>query len=173
VKHALHPAAFVAFLLLTTLPAPARAEGAARVDVRVELPKQEYAVGEAIDFVVTTNQDCYFLVYTIDPNDKVEVHDPVASGAYMGHPLLKAGEHRHIPAPDAPGRAVVTPPGGRYEIGAVCGREELSKLGLSQIELKEPAAGGRRSFKFHLGEKAMRIERTLLGQTATSYEVRR
>jgi hypothetical protein len=161
------------FVMLTLLANCARAESASPVEVRVELPKREYTVGEAINFVVTANQDCYFLVYTIDPDDKVEVHDPVVSGGYMGHPLLKAGERRQIPAPDAPGRAIVRPPGGHYEIGAFCSREELSKLGLSQIQLKEPASGGRRSFKFHLGEKTTRIEQELLGQTVTSYDVRR
>src|SRR5262245_28349230 len=97
------------------------------IEVRIELPKVTYALGEAITFVVTSNHDCYFLVFTIDPNDKVEVHDPVASGPYMGHPLLKAGERREIPVPDAPGRAVVTLPAGAYQIGAVCSREELGK----------------------------------------------
>ena len=80
------------------------------IEVRIELPKITYALGETITFVVTSNRGCYFLLFTIDPNDKVEVHDPVASGPYMGHPLLKAGERREIPVPDAPGRAVVTPP---------------------------------------------------------------
>src|SRR5262245_45234984 len=96
--------------------------GETPIEVRIELPKGSYALGEAITFVVTSNRDCYFLVFTIDPQDKVEVHDPVASGPYMGHPLLKAGERREIPVPDAPGRAVVTPPAGAYQIGAVCGR---------------------------------------------------
>jgi hypothetical protein len=142
------------------------------MNVHIELSKTTYALGDSITFVVTTNRDCYFLVFTIDPNDKVEIHDPVVSGAYMGHPLLKAGERRQIPEPDAPGRAVVRPPPGRYEIGAVCGREELSKLGLSQIELKEPAKAGRRSFQFHLGEKVKRIDRDAIGQMAVTYEVR-
>jgi hypothetical protein len=69
------------------------------------------------------------------------VHDLVTSGAYMGHPLLKAGELPQIPQPDAPGRAVITPPAGRYEIEAVCGRGQLAKLGPTQSELKEPAKG--------------------------------
>ena len=74
---------------------PCAAESIVRempLEVRVELPKSTYALGEPITFVVTTNRDCYFLLFTIDPNDKVEIHDPIASGAYMGHPLLTAGE---------------------------------------------------------------------------------
>jgi len=143
------------------------------VEVRVELPKKEYAVGEPITFVVTANRNCYFLVYTVDPNDKVEIHDPVVSGAYMGHPLLFAGEHRQIPVPGAPGRAVVTPPAGAYEIGAVCGREDLGRLGLSHIELKEPAKEGRRSFKFQLREKVDRVDRAALSTATVTYEVRK
>ena len=73
--------------------------------------------------MVTATRDCYFLVFTVDANDKVELHDPVASGAYMGHPLLKAGERRQIPVADAPSRAVIKPPAGFYEIGAVCSLE--------------------------------------------------
>jgi hypothetical protein len=146
--------------------------GGAPVEVRIELPKTSYALGESITFVVTTNQDCYFLVFTIDPNDKVEIHDPVASGAYMGHPLLKVGERRQIPQPDAPGRAVITPPAGTYEIGAVCGREELAKFGLSQIQLKEPAKGGRRSFQFHLDEKVKGADRQALSRTTMGYNVK-
>ena len=142
------------------------------IEVRIELPKATYDVGEAITFVVTSNRDCYFLVFTIDPNDKVEVHDPVASGPYMGHPLLKAGERRTIPVPDAPGRAVITPPMGAYEIGAVCSREELAKLGLTNIELREPAKAGRRSFEFHLGQKVKDVDRNALSQATVSYQVR-
>ena len=150
---------------------PARA-GEAPIEVRVELPKIDYQVGETITFTVTANRDCNFLVYTIDPNGKVELHDPVVSGAYMGHPLLKAGEHRQIPAPDAPGRAVVTPPGGRYEIGAVCSRHDLDKLGMSRVQLKEPAMGGRRSFQFHLDERAKSIDRDNLARVTVAYEVK-
>jgi Domain of unknown function (DUF4384) len=141
------------------------------LEVRVELPKTTYALGEPITFVVTTNRDCYFLLFTIDPNDKVEVHDPIASGAYMGHPLLKAGERRQIPVEDAPGRAIVTPPAGAYQIGAVCGREELGKLGLSNVELKEPAKAGRRSFEFHLGGKTDRLDRNTLSRATAVYQV--
>jgi hypothetical protein len=141
------------------------------IDVRIELPKMTYALGEAITFVVTSNRDCYFLVFTIDPQDKVEVHDPVASGSYMGHPLLKAGERREIPVPDAPGRAVVTPPAGAYQIGAVCSREELGKLGLTNVELKEPAKAGRRSFEFHLGQKIKEVDHNAFSQATITYQV--
>lgn len=142
------------------------------IEVRIELPKATYALGEAITFVVTSNRDCYFLVFTIDPNDKVEIHDPVASGDYMGHPLLRAGERRQIPVPDAPGRAIITPPAGAYEIGAVCSREEFAKLGLSHVELKEPAKAGRRSFQFHLGEKIDRVDRNSLSRATVFYDVK-
>jgi hypothetical protein len=153
---------------------PCAAESIVRempLEVRVELPKSTYALGEPITFVVTTNRDCYFLLFTIDPNDKVEIHDPIASGAYMGHPLLTAGERRQIPVEDAPGRAIVTPPAGAYQIGAVCGREELGKLGLSNVELKEPAKAGRRSFEFHLGEKTNRLDRNTLSRATAVYQV--
>jgi len=142
------------------------------IEVRIELPKTTYALGEPFTFVVSSNRDCYFLVFTIDPNDKVEIHDPVASGDYMGHPLLGAGERRQIPVPDAPGRAIITPPAGAYEIGAVCSREELTKLGLSHVELKEPAKAGRRSFQFHLGEKIDRVDRNALSRATVFYDVK-
>jgi Domain of unknown function (DUF4384) len=140
------------------------------IEVRIELEKTTYRIGEPFTFTVTTNQDCYFLVFTIDPNDRVELHDPVASGAYMGHPLLKAGERRTIPVPDAPGRAVITPPAGPYQIGAVCGREELAKLGFSNVALQEPAKAGRRSFQFHLQEKVNRVDPRTVTHATISYE---
>jgi hypothetical protein len=142
------------------------------IEVRIELEKTTYRLGEPFSFIVTTNQDCYFLVFTIDPNDRVELHDPVASGAYMGHPLLKAGERRTIPVPDAPGRAVITPPAGPYQIGAVCGREELAKLGFNNVALQEPAKAGRRSFQFHLQEKVNRVDPRTLTQAIISYEAK-
>jgi uncharacterized protein DUF4384 len=165
----------ISLFLIVGAAAAAAGENVARsgpVEVRIELPKTTFTLGDTITFVVTSNRDCYFLVFTIDPNDKVEIHDPVASGAYMGHPLLKAGERREIPVPDAPGRAVVTPPTGTYEIGAVCGRDELSKFGLSQFELKEPAMAGRRSFEFHLNEKEGRADRNALSRTTITYDVK-
>lgn len=151
--------------------APARAEEAA-IEVRIDLPKAEYKIGETIAFTVTANRDCNFLVYTIDPNGSVELHDPVVSGAYMGHPLLKAGERRQIPVPDAEGRAVVTQPSGHYEIGAVCSRDDLDKLGMSRIQLKEPAMGGRRSFQFHLDERTKSTDRKSLARATAAYDVR-
>lgn len=142
------------------------------IEVRIELEKATYRLGEPFTFTVTANQDCYFLVFTIDPNDQVEVHDPGPSGAYMGRPLLKAGEKRAIPVADAPGRAVITPPAGRYQIEAVCSREQLAKLGLSDVELKEPAKAGRRSFQFYLDEKVNRVDRSAVTQVIVSYEVK-
>src|SRR6185503_12447005 len=84
----------LSMLLASSLISPCVASGETTVrelplDVRIELPKVTYALGESITFAVTANRDCYFLVFTIDPDGKVEVHDPVVSGAYMGHPLLK------------------------------------------------------------------------------------
>jgi hypothetical protein len=152
--------------------APAIARDAPAIEVRIELEKATYRLGEPFTVIVTTNQDCYVLVFAIDPNDQVELHDPVASGAYMGLPLLKAGERRTIPVPDAPGRAVITPPAGPHQIGAVCGREELAKLGLSHVELKEPAKSGRRGFEFQLGAKVDRIDQSSVTRVTVFYEVR-
>lgn len=166
--------AITSLIVALLLPSPAHSQTTLKelpLDVRIELPKASYALGEAITMVVSSNRDCYFLMFTIDPNGKVEVHDPVTSGAYMGHPLLKAGERRQIPQPDAPGRAIVTPPAGRYEIGAVCGRDELAKLGLTQSELKEPATAGRRSFEFHLEKKTERVDRDALARSVSTYNV--
>jgi hypothetical protein len=142
------------------------------IEVRVELDKPIYRFGDSFRFAVTANQDCYFLVFTIDASDKVEIHDPVASGEYMGYPLLKAGERRESPVPDAPGRAVITPPAGSYQIGALCGREGLAKFGLSNAELKEPAKAGRRGFQLQLHEKLDRIHRSSVAQVTVFYEVR-
>jgi len=171
--HKMHDGA-IAFLSKDAIPASSGGQGSIEspgLEVRIELPKRRYVFGESFSFVVTTNRDCNFLVFTVDGNDKVEIHDPVASGDYMGHPLLKAGERRQIPVPDAPGRAVIKPPAGFYEIGAVCSRDELAKLGLVQAKLIEPAKSGRRSFQFHLEEQARGADRNALSRTTASYEV--
>jgi hypothetical protein len=165
----------IALVLIANLAAARAGEDivrAAPIEVRIDLEKATYRLGEPFTFTVTSNQDCYFLVFTIDPSDRVELHDPVASGAYMGHPLLKAGERRVIPVPDAPGKAVITPPAGPYQIGAVCSREQLANFGLSQVELKEPAKAGRRSFQAHIDERVNRIDRSAVTRATVPYEVR-
>jgi outer membrane protein OmpA-like peptidoglycan-associated protein len=141
------------------------------LEVEIDLPRRKYRIGDPFSFMVTATRDCYFLVFTVDASDKVELHDPVASGAYMGNPVLKAGERRQIPVADAPGRAVIKPPAGFYEIGAVCSREQLDKLGLTQARLGEPASRGRRSFQFHLEEAAKGVDHAALGRVTMAYEV--
>ena len=74
----------------TTGTSPVRPT-AVPVDLRITLAKQQFRIGDAFNFTVETNRDCNFLVYTIGADDKVELHDPVTSRAFMGDPLLKAG----------------------------------------------------------------------------------
>jgi hypothetical protein len=111
------------------------------------------------------------MVYTVSATDKVELHDPKISGAFMGDPLLKAGERREIPVGTAPGRARINPPAGPYQIGAVCGRDDLEKLGISQTHLRRPAAEGRRSFTFTMEQLFNRINRDELARATVTYQV--
>lgn len=142
------------------------------LEISVALPKTSYGIGDPFTFTLRASRDCNFLVYTIDAADKVELHDPAVSGAFLGPAQLKAGEIRQIPIPGAPGRAVIKAPTGHYELGAVCAREDLAKLGISETQLKLPAAGGKRSFTFKLEEAVQRVRRDELSRVTVGYEVK-
>jgi Metallo-peptidase family M12 len=137
-------------------------------DVQIELPKTVFSPGETFTFAVRSNKDCNLLVYTVDANDKVELHDPNVSREFMGDPRLAAGERRVIPVA---GRARITETSGEYQIGAVCGRDDLAKLGITDVALKKPAAEGRRSFTFVIEQIAKRIDRTQLARATVTYKV--
>jgi hypothetical protein len=139
--------------------------------VQIELPRTRFQVGDSFSFTVTANKDCHFLVYTVSANDKVELHDPKVSGAFMGDPLLKAGERREIPVSGSPGRARINPPSGPYQIGAVCSRSDLEKLGISETLLRRPAQEGKRSFTFTIEQLLNRIKREELARATVTYEV--
>jgi len=139
--------------------------------VHIELPRTRFKVGDDFSFVVKANKDCNFLIYTVSAADKVELHDPKVSGAFMGDPLLRAGERREIPVGTAPGRARINPPAGPYQIGAVCGREDLDKLGIGETQLRRPAQEGRRSFAFTIDQIVNRIDRSKLARATVTYEV--
>ena len=145
---------------------------AAAIEVSIALPKTSFAIGDPFSFTMTANRDCNVLVFTVDANDKVELHDPKVEGAFLGPPLLKAGEVRQVPVPGAPGRAVVNPPAGAYQIGAVCTRDDLAKLGLSAPQLKAPAASGKRSFSFKIDEVAKTARRDEVGRVTVGYDVK-
>mgnify|MGYP000981842271 CR=1 FL=1 len=141
------------------------------IALTLALPKSTYAIGEQFRFTISADRDCHFLVYTISANDKVEVHDPVVEPAFMGASILRAGETRQIPVPGAPGVARIDPPAGAYEIGAVCGRDSLDRIGLSGAKLKEPATRGKRGFTFTLEKATEAIKRDEISRTAISYTV--
>jgi serine/threonine protein kinase len=139
--------------------------------VQIELPRTRFQIGDSFSFTVTANKDCHFLVYTVSANDKVELHDPKVSGAFMGDPLLKAGERREIPVSGSPGRARINPPSGPYQIGAVCSRSDLEKLGISETLLRRPAQEGKRSFTFTIEQLLNRIKRDELARATVTYDV--
>jgi|SRR5262245_59144417 len=65
------------------------------------------------------------------------------------------------------GVASVEPPSGPYQIGAVCNRDELTRLGL-----REGAPRTRRNFRFKQPEGEYRIDPDQFSKVAVSYEVR-
>ena len=140
-------------------------------EVQIELPRIKYKIGDPFNFAVHSNKDCNFLVYTVDAADKVELHDPRVSGAFMGAPVLKAGERRQIPVSGAPGRALISPPSGVYQIGAVCGRDDLAELGIGSTQLRKPAQEGKRNFSFAIEAAARNIRRDRLSLATVTYEV--
>jgi hypothetical protein len=156
--------------LLFGLHCPAPDARAARSDrgpfaLEIVVPKQSYAIGDNLTFKVRSDKDCYFMVYTVSPTGEIERHDPAQNPMFMGSPVLKAGEWRQLPLQ---GFATVKPPAGTFELGAVCSREPLSTVGLSDGELIAPARGGRRSFSFALESAAKNKD---VASARISYEV--
>jgi hypothetical protein len=148
--------------------APASVDNESPFDVQIELPTTTFRPGETFNFAVRSSKDCNLLVYTVDANDKVELHDPNVSRAFMGDPRLAAGERRVIPVS---GRARITDTRGEYQIGAVCSRGDLAKLGITEVALKKPAAEGKRSFTFVMEQIAKGIDRTQLARATVTYRV--
>jgi serine/threonine protein kinase len=173
--------ALAAALALPTLIWPCRTLGVAceghatnpsataALKIEIALPKQSFAIGDNLTFKVRTNKDCYFMVYTVSPTDEVERHDPRENSIFMGSSMLKADEWRQLPVQ---GFATVKPPVGNFELGAVCSKEPLTNIGLSNAQLSEPTRGGRRSFSFALDNAAKAVRRDDLARTTVGYEVR-
>jgi hypothetical protein len=139
------------------------------IQIEIAMPSRTFAVGDNLSFSLRSNADCHFLVYTISPTGVVERHDPEDNSLFMGSPVLKAGEWRHIPVA---GIATVKPPAGNFELGAVCSKEPLAKVGLSDAQLSDPAHGGRREISFAPKDAADTATRAELARASIGYEVR-
>jgi hypothetical protein len=139
------------------------------MQIEIAMPARTFAVGDNLSFSLRSNTDCHFLVYTISPTGEVERHDPAENAVFMGSPVLKAGEWRHIPVE---GFATVKPPAGNFELGAVCSKEPLAKDGLSAAQLSDPARGDRRGFSFAPEGAARTAARHELARASIGYEVR-
>ncbi|MEQ1716181.1 MAG: hypothetical protein ABL907_09385, partial [Hyphomicrobium sp.] len=59
-----------------------------------------------------------------------------------------------------------------YQLGAVCSRDDLAKLGLSGAQLQAPAAIGKRSFTFKVEAAVQRADRPAIARATVGYEVR-
>ena len=162
------------FSLNSTAPIhSAIASGEGPVRVQIEVPKDRYTIGEPFSFTLKATRDCYFIVFTIDASDHVELHDPANNEPYMGPAMLRAGEVRRLPVPGAPGRAIITPPTGPYEIGAVCGRDQLAAYGLDAAAMVSPAESGRRGFKFFLDKTVGGLDRERLSLITVTFSIER
>jgi Domain of unknown function (DUF4384) len=142
---------------------------AAPIQIEIAMPARTFAVGDNLSFSLRSNADCHFLVYTVSPTGEVERHDPADNTQFMGSPVLKAGEWRHIPVK---GVAAVKPPAGNFELGAVCSKEPLAKVDLSEAQLSDPAHGGRRGISFAPKGAASTTTRAELARASIGYEVR-
>src|SRR5262245_25372389 len=83
-------ALLVGSLMLVFMPLSLGPAAEQPVQPSIVLEKRSYALGETFSFTITTTRDCHFLMFTIDANDRVEIHDPTVSKVYMGDPLLRA-----------------------------------------------------------------------------------
>src|SRR5262249_31004952 len=137
--------------------------------IEIAMPARTFAIGDNLSFSLRSNADCHFLVYTIGPTGAVERHDPEDNTRFMGNPVLKAGEWRHIPVE---GHATVKPPTGNFELGAVCSKEPLAKVGLSDAQLSDLAHHGRRGISFAPKGAAGTATPAELARASIGYEVR-
>jgi serine/threonine protein kinase len=147
---------------------PPRPTAIVPLQLEIALPKASYAIGDNLTFGVKSNRDCYFLVYTVSPTGEVERHYPSENGLFMGGTVLKAGEWRQLPVQ---GFATVKAPTGNFELGAICSKEPLESLGLSDAQLRESARSGTRSFKFAIDNVAKAAGRTDFARASVGYEV--
>ena len=143
------------------------------LSVRIELPKEHFSVGEEFFFHVSAQRACQFIIFTIESTGAVEVHDPTLSAvaSFMGPPVLQAGERRRIPVLSKTKKAIIDPPAGRKQIGAVCSRDGLAALGISDYELKTPAGLGAPKFTFRLESLQNRFDQGTLSADTAYYKV--
>ena len=146
--------------------------------VRIELPKIRFAIGDEFFFHVFAQRACKFIVFTIDSAGKVEVHNPALPEVepFMGPSLLRAGERRRIPiaSSDSATRnvAIIEPPAGLQQIGAVCSLDGLDKLGISDYEMKIPTGpDAAKEFNGTIQRLRDRFDQGKLSAVTTYYEV--
>ena len=138
------------------------------LQLEIALPKRTYLIGDNLSFSLRSSRDCYFMVYTLGPTGEVERHDPTQNAIFMGSELLRAGQWRQVPVN---GYATVKAPSGAFELGAVCSKEPLAKIGLSDAQLREPMRGGRRSFSFALDKATNSVPRADIARAIVTYDV--
>jgi len=139
------------------------------LQLEITLPKRTYLIGDNLTFDLRPNRDCYFMVYTLGPTGEVERHDPTQNAIFMGSDLLKGGQWRHLPVN---GYATIKAPSGTFELGAICSKEPLANIGLSDAQLREPTRGGRRSFSFALDAATNAVPRAEIARATITYDVK-
>jgi len=127
------------------------------------LPKTQFVVGEPFVFTVRSSRTCPFVVLTVDATGESKSHEPAGEPAFMGDPMLTAGERRRIPVQ---GVATIDPPAGTYQIAAVC-KDELARLGITDWTRRT-----RRNFHFKVQQTSYAIDREELDKVAVTYEVK-
>jgi hypothetical protein len=143
-----------------------KSSGNNQFQVQLELPKTRFKVGERFSINVRANKACWLMLYDVDAHGRVElIPRSAAERQALGNPL-KAGETRQF-------IAEITPPAGSYQVGAVCGQDDLAKLGISEKRLANAAKAGKRSFKLVLDNVLQGVNRDLLNHVAIEYEVER
>ncbi len=113
-----------------------------RLQVDVQLDKAGsnplYQVNEPVSLRVTTNQDSYVYVFSVEANGQVHAVFPnVYSGTVQ---FVRAGQPQRFPAPGDPYRFVISPPFGQAYVMAVASEEPLTFEQKTWIEsnIREP-----------------------------------
>jgi hypothetical protein len=141
------------------------------INLQITLAKTDYQVNETLSYTLQTNQNCHALIYTIDADDRVQLHDLTPTGANPTTPTLNADTPLQVTGPNGQGPVIVPAARGNYLIGALCGRDALAAVGTTMASLADAASQGGTKFLAYLSELTSGINPNLLGDTRVNYAV--
>ena len=108
-----------------------------RLNLVVKVPKNDFYIGETLNFSVSTSKSCELNVIYKQADGSIIVLPPTMNGeAVLGNPILKAGEVRHLPvSPKVKLR--FAPPTGQEELFVQCRAGGLDRYKVDAKKIKQ------------------------------------